>query len=177
MKINVLNAITYDVVDNANLDKLSKLNLIAIDLTSSNFDDIGAENLTQCKHLQHARLRHTNITDKGLAKLTALKELKFLELADTKVTEKGLPAIFARKFTPLGLIHLAVRPITEFSRSYSFFTTSFAIEEQRYDARYIFTTDSSTSGETRASASLQERYVLLLADSEQRRPGLGDECA
>jgi serine/threonine protein kinase len=84
-------------ISNENLGRLSKLSLKSIVLTNSNFNDIGAENLTSIQSLVTIEANQTEITDQGLSSLKKLKRLKHLKIDGTKVTFDGLRNICQRK--------------------------------------------------------------------------------
>ncbi len=81
--------LTKCIINNANLDKLSKLNLRKICLDSSNFNDRGAAQLSLCQ-IGNIDASGTLVQDGGLAKLSTIKCLHTLTLTDTKITDAGL---------------------------------------------------------------------------------------
>lgn len=93
-------------ISNENLDKLSKLPLKSIILTSTNFNDIGAENLSSIQSLVTIKANQTEITDQGLSSLKKLKRLKQLKIEGTKVTFAGVRNICQSKMLmSLSLAH------------------------------------------------------------------------
>ena len=101
---------TVDVIgseiSNENLNKLSKLPLKSIILTSTNFNDIGAENLTSIQSLITIKANDTQISDQGLSSLKKLKKLKQLKIDGTKVTFDGVRNICQSKMLmSLSLAH------------------------------------------------------------------------
>ncbi len=95
-------------LENESLDKLSKLDLVRIRLNDTNFNDRGAEGLSQCKTLIEIDASNTYLSDEGLKELIKLKDLKRLSIGGSKVSKVGL-AELARcknlKFLSLSNMH------------------------------------------------------------------------
>lgn len=76
--------------NNQSLGKLTKLNLIRINLEHTKFNDQGAKSLSQCQTLQEIKAQSTDITNDGLKELSSIKGLKILRLSKTIVNADGI---------------------------------------------------------------------------------------
>ncbi len=77
-------------VSNKDLGLLSKLPIVRISLITSNFDDIGAEQLSKCSKLDTIKASSTSLTDAGLKHLAKLQNLRQLKIDNTRVSVKGV---------------------------------------------------------------------------------------
>lgn len=77
-------------LSNENLDLLSKLRLSRIILTNSNFNDSGAEKLSQIQTLTTIKANATQISNLGLTYMKKLSRLSQLKIDGTKVTFDGV---------------------------------------------------------------------------------------
>lgn len=77
-------------VSNKDLGLLSNLPINRISLITSNFDDVGAEQMSKCQEMDTIKASSTFITDAGLKHLAKLKKLRQLKIDNTKVTVKGV---------------------------------------------------------------------------------------
>ena len=91
-------------VNNASLGRLSKLTLLWIDVSATNFNDKGAKGLSLCPRLSFISANWTRISDEGISDLSRIKGLDRLEVSGTKITDKGLMRLVqCKKLSTLGL--------------------------------------------------------------------------
>ena len=90
--INVL-ALNGCEFDNENLDKLSRLRLLKIDLGESTFNDIGAKRLSKCKELTHISANNTSKSDErmgeNLSDDTDFPKIEFVDKNDENSQSPG----------------------------------------------------------------------------------------
>ncbi len=77
-------------ISNKDLGLLAKIPLQRISMIASNFNDVGAEQLSKCAKLDTIKASSTFLTDAGLKHLANLKNLRQLKIENTKVTFKGV---------------------------------------------------------------------------------------
>lgn len=80
-------------VSNKDLGLISNLPIARISLITSNFDDVGAEQISKCAEMDTIKASSTFITDKGLKHLAKLRKLRQLKIDNTDVTVKGVSAL------------------------------------------------------------------------------------
>ena len=74
---------------------LRHLEVVGVDLNSTQIADAGLVHLKGLTSLDHLNLTHTQITDAGLEHLKGLTSLTTLDLSRTKITDAGLEQIKA----------------------------------------------------------------------------------
>ncbi len=77
-------------IENESLGKLSRLDLVCIRLNYTDFNDIGASGLPQCKTMTEIDASSAGLSDEGLKHLIKLKGLERLSIGGSKVSKTEL---------------------------------------------------------------------------------------
>lgn len=80
-------------ISNPGLHHLARLNLYHITVSDTNFNDNGADRLSNCQSLQAVEVGNTEINDPGVESLTRLKKILSLDLEGTRITERSIKTI------------------------------------------------------------------------------------
>jgi serine/threonine protein kinase len=97
--------------DNKGFDGVAAINMWAIDVGDTNFDNVGAERLSACKSLTNIYAKNSLLGSDGLDKLANIRGLSMLEIGGTKVTDSGLAGI--AKARDLKNLNMESVPITD----------------------------------------------------------------
>lgn len=86
--------LNYCQFDNQDFELLAKKpNLNYLFVSNSNFDDVGATQVSGSQTVERVEAARTRITDAGIKQLARLKNLNNLQISETPVTDSGIAAL------------------------------------------------------------------------------------
>lgn len=77
-------------ISNADLGLISNLPILRLSVIASNFDDIGAEQISKVSTIDTIKASSTGLTDKGVKYFARLKKLRQLKIENTDVSAKTI---------------------------------------------------------------------------------------
>ncbi|MBU6453699.1 MAG: protein kinase [Cyanobacteria bacterium REEB67] len=77
-------------IDNASLERLVALDLTLVNMSESNLDDVGLNNILKLKDLKDLNVKSTGISSTGIKKIATMPKLTRLTLANTHVQDFDL---------------------------------------------------------------------------------------
>lgn len=77
-------------VSNADLGLVADLPILRVSFIASNFDDVGAEQISKISTIDTIKASSTGLTDKGVKHFVKLKNLRQLKIENTDVTAKTI---------------------------------------------------------------------------------------
>lgn len=92
----------------------SKDRIKVLNVSNSEFNDVGCENISRCSNLEYLNATNTDVTDAGLVHLAKLPNLKVLLLGGTKITEASRPVV--QSLSQVEAIRLNGTPLEDLSR-------------------------------------------------------------
>jgi serine/threonine protein kinase len=86
--------LNYCTFDNQSFELLAKKpNLDSLFVSDSNFNDVGATQISRCRSLVRLEAARSAITDAGVVQFARLNRLNNVQLSETHVTDRGVAAL------------------------------------------------------------------------------------
>jgi len=92
-----------DYRDDVIKDISEKINLLVLDVSSTETSDRDLQFISILKNLKHLTLRGTQVTDAGLQYLAGLNNLQSLSLRNTQITQKHIDLIINKRLRYINL--------------------------------------------------------------------------